>query len=391
LTVSPQSPGDDVLTMLAKPGERLHYHLVIPRNQEPGLYWYHSHADGESMWQVTSGLSGALVIEGLQAHEPILRAMRERLLVVRDVQRAPDPSALVVSRTAAPNGDADAANPVCAPDPAMETTVNGTLRPTIAIAPGERQLFRVVNASGARYLDLRVPGERLRVAALDGYALDAYPGSPSFQDSGDVVLAPGQRADFIVTGLATPTTLQTDCYYTGPAGDPAPEATLADLRDLGQAPLPKQSPLAVQPLPRNTALLAPSAIAAHRTIRFSEDANGFYLDGRAFAMGDPPAIVARSGTVEAWTLLNETDEVHAFHIHQVHFVVDTVEGIPQTPRHWVDEVTVPPRVRGPHGDRPGVATILVDFRDPVVRGIFVYHCHLLDHEDRGMMAKIRVL
>ena len=109
-------------------------------------------------------------------------------------------------------------------------------------------------------------------------------------------------------------------------------------------------------------------------------------------MGDRPAIVARSGTVEAWTLLNETDEVHDFHIHQVHFATTSLDGVPVRPRIWSDTVNVPPRRRLADGRYvAGNAKIIVDFRDPVVRGTFVYHCHILDHEDQGMMAVIRVI
>ena len=108
-------------------------------------------------------------------------------------------------------------------------------------------------------------------------------------------------------------------------------------------------------------------------------------------MRAPPAIVARSGTVERWTLVNDSDEEHAFHIHQVHVAVDAVDGVATRRPVWQDTVSVPRR-HGPRGRAtPGTLTLTVDFRDPRVRGTFVYHCHILDHEDGGMMAKIRVL
>jgi FtsP/CotA-like multicopper oxidase with cupredoxin domain len=108
-------------------------------------------------------------------------------------------------------------------------------------------------------------------------------------------------------------------------------------------------------------------------------------------MGAPPAIVARSGTLEEWTIRNDTDEVHDFHIHQVHFVVESLDGALIHPRTWRDTVLVPVQRR--HGARtiPGTASILVDFRNPAIRGTFVFHCHMLDHEDGGMMATIKVI
>ena len=89
--------------------------------------------------------------------------------------------------------------------------------------------------------------------------------------------------------------------------------------------------------------------------------------------------------------MNKTDEVHAFHIHQIHFAVEAVDGKAQAHPHWVDTVTVPPQRYTHTSATPGTATVLMDFRDPVVRGTFVFHCHILDHADGGMMAKVRVI
>jgi FtsP/CotA-like multicopper oxidase with cupredoxin domain len=118
--------------------------------------------------------------------------------------------------------------------------------------------------------------------------------------------------------------------------------------------------------------------AARRTIRFTEDANGFYINGKTFDMDGPPSIVARSGTIEDWTIRNRTDEVHDFHIHQIHFAAERIDGRPVPHPVWQDTIVARPR---------GSVELLMDFRDPVVRGTFLYHCHILDHEDQGMMAK----
>jgi FtsP/CotA-like multicopper oxidase with cupredoxin domain len=80
--------------------------------------------------------------------------------------------------------------------------------------------------------------------------------------------------------------------------------------------------------------------------------------------------------------VNTTDEVHDFHIHQVHFVVDSVQGRAPRERAWLDTVNLQPHTR---------TDVTIDFRDPIVRGTFLYHCHILDHEDQGMMAKIQVI
>src|SRR5665213_2769400 len=89
LMVSPRAPGDDSLTTLARPGEVLHYRVAIPRDHEPGLYWYHPHAHGETYYDVTNGMAGAIVVEGLQQHLPALASMRERIIMLRDVPTGP--------------------------------------------------------------------------------------------------------------------------------------------------------------------------------------------------------------------------------------------------------------------------------------------------------------
>jgi FtsP/CotA-like multicopper oxidase with cupredoxin domain len=134
------------------------------------------------------------------------------------------------------------------------------------------------------------------------------------------------------------------------------------------------------------------APAVQRTIRFTEDDNGFYLDGKQYDPAGPPTVTARSGTVEEWTLENDSDEVHDFHIHQAHFIVESVNGVAQANPHWVDTVNLTPQGTGVQGQVHGSQTkVLIDFRDPAIRGTFLYHCHILDHEDGGMMAKIVVL
>ena len=90
--------------------------------------------------------------------------------------------------------------------------------------------------------------------------------------------------------------------------------------------------------------------------------------------------------------MNDTQEVHSFHIHQVHFIVESINGQTQANPHWVDTFDLSPAGVGVSGQIvPSVTKVLLDFRDPTIRGTFVFHCHILDHEDGGMMAKIQVL
>lgn len=402
LRVSPQLGSDDVLTMLAAPGTTLLYRVKLPANAEPGLYWYHTHPHGATAQQVgDGGMSGLIVVEGLQQHLPILAGMREQDLIVRRIPLAgkAHPSDRPARHAAAA---ASATVLKCnGPDPGYQLLVNGSFQPTIPIAPGEPQFFRVANASSLRNLDLSIDGEALILVALDGVALDQYAGAPALQIRQHLIIPPAARAEFVALGLDKPTVMRANCFYSGLTGDPDPPEVLATLSGVSAKTAKRAFPSAGQilssrvvPLPDNILAHALPAPAVQRVTVFSENATGtaFYIDGKLFSHADPPHFIARSGTVEEWQVLNDSDEVHDFHIHQVHFIVEAVNGQRTGwPYSWYDSYNLPPRIHNADGSvTPGWLTLLIDFRDPVVRGEFVYHCHILDHEDQGMMAKILV-
>src|SRR3982075_790447 len=169
LHVSPNRPQDDVLNMMASRGETLHYSVQVPPQQPPGLYWYHTHSHGESYVQDLDGMSGAIVVEGIDRYVPEVLNMRERILVLRDLVLSADAAerqsvmeSVAMQTTqcgTAPEG------------PQRAFTVNGSLRPQIDISPGERQFWRIVNASPDRYADFELDSVLLDVVALDGMPL----------------------------------------------------------------------------------------------------------------------------------------------------------------------------------------------------------------------------
>src|SRR6266851_1009067 len=165
LTVSPNAPQDDVLDMMAAPGQTLHYTVRIPKDHPPGLYWYHTHPHGESHRQALDGMSGALVIEGIESYFPPLVGLRERVLVVRGRYIVNDPQSADLKHRVELNADSCGAEPEA---PEEVFTVNGSVRPQIEIAPGERQFWRLVNASADRYLDLQLEGQPFEIVAMDG-------------------------------------------------------------------------------------------------------------------------------------------------------------------------------------------------------------------------------
>jgi len=385
LTISPEAPQDDVLTMLAKPGQVLHYSIRIPRDHPPGLFWYHTHPHGESHRQVLDGMSGAIVLEGMERYVPEVERLRERVLVVRGRSIEHDPNATALEHDVeipakGCGGEAEKVEEIF--------TVNGVLRPRIEIAPNERQFWRIVNASSDRYLDLQLDGKTLDVVALDGMPL-AYrdPKHPT-KTIDHLLLAPAGRVEAIVTGPPTGAhaTLRTLCVDTGPAGDPNPEMVLADLvspgtieTDVASRPAQEHAingrpaiykPIDIEPLKKT---------AADFIVTFTEDKNGFYINGQKFSPDASPMTSARVGTYQHWRIVNNSAELHPFHIHQVHFLAYAQNGAPLPMPAWLDTVNVP------YG---GSVDVILDFTDPVIRGMSVFHCHLLNHEDKGMMAKI---
>ena len=111
------------------------------------------------------------------------------------------------------------------------------------------------------------------------------------------------------------------------------------------------------------------------TAVFTEDKNGFYINGEKFTMDSPPMLTVQIGSYEHWRVINRTNEVHPFHIHQVHFMVYASNGERLQQHRW-------------RGGRPWAQDLMMDFTDPIIRGTSLFHCHLLNHEDKGMMAKI---
>ena len=384
LHVSPKAPQDDVLTMMAMPGESLEYTVEIPRSQPPGLYWYHTHPHGESYRQTLDGMSGAIVIEGIDAYAPEVRKMRERILVLRDrvLEKADRESASLAQAV-------EISSPGCGESteqPERIFTINGVIRPTIPIAAGERQFWRIVNASPDLYADLQIDGQQWEIVALDGMPLSYHDPKLRTRLEGHVLLPPGGRLEAIVTGPpeGAHAKLRTLCFDTGPDGDPNPAMALADIADtkaepkITRASRPDSEQPVFRVIPKQKAA-AIEAGAPEFTATFTEDKQGFYINGKRYDPDGAPMIRARVGGYHLWRIVNRTHEAHPFHIHQVHFLFLAENrkrlGQPQ----WLDTVNVPVG---------GSVDLVMDFSDPIIRGMSVFHCHLLNHEDKGMMAKI---
>jgi FtsP/CotA-like multicopper oxidase with cupredoxin domain len=424
LTVPAACHQDDVMrTMIETGSAPYEYKFQIPADEPPGLYWYHPHIHGFTKAQVLGGASAALVVEGIERAIPSLAGLPERILIVRD-QNLANPDAAPTADAKLPpvklDADGDVMNTGTGTGkPAEDLTLNYVPVPypnyppaKITMKPGERQLWRVLNASAITYLSLQLlydgVAQAVDVVALDGVPIHNkdLPQSHSIRLN-HLGVPPGGRIEFVLEGPAagSKASLVTRAVNTGAMGENDPTRAIADIVAKADAPEP-QSSLAKNPTPLpepSTTWLRDVKPVRVRKLFFSEtpldpkDPNSpttFFLtvDGETPKPFDPssgiPNIVTHQGDVEDWILENRSQELHAFHIHQVHFALMEFFGLPVNEPFLRDTVNVPywdgknsvyPRVR-----------LRMDFRDPNAVGTYPYHCHLLEHEDSGMMGLIRV-
>ena len=243
-----------------------------------------------------------------------------------------------------------------------------------------------MNASPDLYADLQVDTEQLEIVALDGKPLSFHDPKRRVELRDHLLVPPAGRVEAIVTGpkSGAHAALRTTCYDTGPDGDPNPAMVLADIVATPQPSHGNQA--ASTRLPATVyKLVSPKLIARTENspsdfvVTFTEDKMGFYINGKKYGPSDPPMTSVSIGGFHHWLVVNKTHEVHPFHIHQVHFLDYAENGTRLSRPEWLDTVEVPVE---------GSADLMMDFTDPIIRGVSVFHCHLLSHEDKGMMAKI---
>jgi FtsP/CotA-like multicopper oxidase with cupredoxin domain len=359
LHVSPSGTSDNVL-LDVEPGETVDYAFDIPRDGTsglyiPGFYWYHPHLHGTTAEQVGGGMAGALIVEGALDELPGIAGLTERLLVLDTAELAPDGTLRLFS---------DMLNPT--------VFVNGQTEPTIAIAPGETQRWRIVNASVFTFISLALEGQQLHQIASDGNPLR------DVRSRDQILLAPGERVEVLVQG-GTPGQYALRSLPWGEelefqAQDEYPLATVVSK---GPATAPTPLPTVLFPFEN----LADAEIDRSRELVFSEAFDPFrlFIDGRTFDHDRVDQTVAL-GATEEWRLVNTTSDWHPFHIHVNDFQVIEVNGEPVDAYSWEDTTPV-----------PAFGEIVIRTRFLDYTGKFVYHCHILDHEDRGMMGIVEVV
>jgi FtsP/CotA-like multicopper oxidase with cupredoxin domain len=426
LTVPPICHADDVLkTSIQAGAPPFEYRFRIPANEPPGLYWYHPHIHGFTTPQVLGGASGALIVEGIERANQEVAGLAERVFVIRDQNllnpdAPPSKSEPVVPKMLIDRDGDSANNGTGFGKPAKDLSLNYVPVPypeyppaSIEMKPNERQFWRVVNASGITYLNIALlinhSPQKLGIAAIDGVPLNANGNAQNAIEWRDHIgLPPGARVEFIVTGppAGVPGLLVTRTVDTGQGGENDPNRALANIVARADAPEPRSAlPSYSRPLePSTTPWLGNVDPVRIRKLYFSEkltnpsdpnSATEFYLtvDGETPKPFDPtstqPDIVVKQGDVEDWIIENRSTELHAFHIHQIHFLLIDWLGVPVNEPFLRDTVNIP-YFNGRMLKYPSVR-LRMDFRDPNTVGTFVYHCHLLEHEDGGMMGVVRVL
>jgi FtsP/CotA-like multicopper oxidase with cupredoxin domain len=327
-----------------------------------GTYWYHPHADRRSTFQVAMGLYGGLIVRA--AHDPLAaKGIRDRLLILSDNRLSADGS-ISFPDSQSIQAEVDFENG----REGNVLFVNGQVMPTVPIRPGEVQLWRIVNASATRVYRMALPGQKLIHVGSDGGLFEHPVEVP------EVLLANSGRLELLVRGVGTPGSkvafedLPYDRYMpqTRPADWDSTRALLWLHETNGPVAEPMAIPSALRPVPP----IDTTDVATRRVIVMSQG----MIDRKKMDMHRVD-IHARLGTTEIWEIQNVVGMDHPFHLHGFQVQVLDKDGVPAPFPSWNDTINVP---------KHSTVRVVVHFAD--YPGKWMYHCHILDHEDDGMMG-----
>lgn len=371
----PSGTGDNVFVSI-DPGKGFDYEYQLPSDHPAGVFWYHPHLHGSVADQVFGGLYGAIVVEDAATGAQAIPVTRERVVVISDISLDAGGTVAPVSAMAKMMGrEGDL------------VLVNGQVQPRLQARPGERERWRIVNACAARYLRLRLDGHQLQLLGIDSGRL-ATP-----REVSDIFLAAGNRADVLITVGSASGQLRT---LPVPRGGAMGATAGGSVPSNGQLATVDVIGAAVPALPAVPALAAPprdlrsAPVQRRRTLTFAMGMGGggmggggmggggmrFTIDGLTFdAARDDQSV--QLGTVEEWTLSNPSPMDHPVHLHVWPMQIVEQAGQAVQPVSWQDVINVP---------AGGNVKVLIAFDD--FGGRTVYHCHILDHEDQGMMGTV---
>jgi FtsP/CotA-like multicopper oxidase with cupredoxin domain len=396
------------------PGETFQYDFPVPADQPPGLYWYHPHHHGSTDVQVSGGMAGLIVVHGAIDTVPEIAAARDIRVVVQslNLNASPtDPTLYEYEPTAyvAPpqgynlgtdislytvNGQA-----VCFADNNANTYTPMTL-PQTMMQPGEVIRLRLLNGTNGFWLPLVLPGCEIHMIAFDGVNFQApfqvaQDGTTlvtpaNMNDNSMVFTSPGNRMEMLIKAPTTPGTYKLSALATnGVNFMPFPQLDLMNFVVAGTA-VNMNIPTTLPTPTREYPLIGDGDILRNRTIVFSEGPAdtlltgfGFFIDNRLYNEEEINYTV-QNGTCEEWTIENAGAEAHPFHLHENSFEVTHVNGNPVPVALW-DTFVIPPS----SGAGNGSFTMRVRFKGEP--GKTVFHCHILPHEDTGMMQNLMMV
>lgn len=388
LHIPPTGNADNIFISVP-PGEIQTYEFTLPKNHPAGTFYYHPHLHEMVAEQVFGGLGGIFVVRGELDNIPEIRAAKEEFLFLKDFAldangQIPRPGHMELMRGRE----------------GSILTVNGQVNPTFTIASGGLLRLRIVNASTSRFYRLSLAEHPFYLIATDGGAI-AKP-----VELRELLLSPGERAEVLVQGNrpAGQYRLVNLPYdrggqmgmmggMMGRMGNSAPIsnqpqiiATIA-YKDSVAKPLPlpeKLIPIETLPAPTKTRRIELSMSMGMGNSMGMGHGMGmqmaFLFNNKTFDMNRVDATV-KLGTIEDWELVNVDPDgmEHSFHLHVNPFQVISRNGKPDPYQAWEDTL----RIRAKE-----TVKIRIPFRD--FAGKTVYHCHVLDHEDLGMMGIVEM-
>jgi FtsP/CotA-like multicopper oxidase with cupredoxin domain len=332
-----------------------------------GTFWYHPHPHMRAGYQVAHGLAGMFIVK--PKDDPIPAEYVERHLFIEDLKLADDGTIAPIDRTDRLNGREG-----------NHLVVNGLENPLVPIAPGERQRWRIVNATSARFLRLAIPGHTLTQISTDGGLIEAP------RKVTEVLLSPAMRVDLVIEGTGTPgskVALQALSYNRGKMlGELI--STQVDVLTLVYGTTPAATP---KDLPAKLRTIEPfGATTKTQRLVFAEVLTGgdfsMFINGKSY---DPARvdITSKLGELEEWEAYNSGNMDHPLHIHGTQFQVISRElagtVTPEPFLAWRDMAIL-------HPGETVRLRIKQDFLGPRM-----VHCHILEHEDMGMMATQEVV
>ncbi len=329
-----------------------------------GTYWYHPHAQALARSQMAKGLFGAIIVRA--ADDP-LPAIPEKLLVLSDNRFLPDGSIDLPDRQS-PQGNVDFENG----REGNVVFVNGQIMPAIRLRPGETQRWRVVNASSARVYRLAIPGHEMLHVGGDG-GLFERPVAVK-----EILIANSERVELLVrgTGAAGSQTVLQDLPYDRyiPQTRPADWERTSDLLSLEYTDEPTVPPAAIPATLRRVEWLDTTSVTTRRVMVLTQG----FINNKAMDMNRVDEH-GSLGSTEIWDIENLVGMDHPFHLHGFRFQILDRNGVREPFPSWEDTVNVP---------KHESARIVVRFED--YPGKWMFHCHIMDHEEGGMMGILEI-